>query len=146
MTDTARTYAELGTLFADNADGAISAQDLRDFVESWAQYGALHAKAGVTVQSSIGTSFVEVANWTANGQANGIAPDYTNHENVVGVTGCYSIAISMSFSGSSNTIFTSAPMINGTETAQGWASGKVGSGGDLITVSTCCMIPPSAGD
>lgn len=41
MPDTPRTVAELKTIFADNSTGDISAQDMRDFVESVA--GAIRA-------------------------------------------------------------------------------------------------------
>ncbi len=45
MVDTVRTEAELLSLFADNSTGAISPQDLRDFVVS---IGALISEKGVT--------------------------------------------------------------------------------------------------
>lgn len=43
MPDTRRTFAALATLFADNTAGAISAQDLRDFLQSMTVHTAAAA-------------------------------------------------------------------------------------------------------
>lgn len=43
MADTRRTFAVLATLFADNTAGAISAQDLRDFLQSMTVHTAAAA-------------------------------------------------------------------------------------------------------
>ena len=46
MADTSRTLAELQTLLADNSSGAISPQDLRDFLETYAETKMLKSAYG----------------------------------------------------------------------------------------------------
>lgn len=46
MADTARTLAELQALFADNSSGAISPQDLRDFLQTYADTKMLQSAYG----------------------------------------------------------------------------------------------------
>lgn len=85
MTDTPRTWAELQTLFADNASGAISPQDLRDGFASVAQPIVGGGFPGAVPYQSVGwvstsASVTLVANPTGYGDT-GVAPFGSNRPN-----------------------------------------------------------------
>lgn len=74
MPDTQRTISALQTLLADNASAAISAQDLRDFMETFRpRFGSLYVlpagSAAVTIANT--TNYVEVTSptWTLDASA-----------------------------------------------------------------------------
>lgn len=65
MTDTVKTFAQLKTLFADNSVGAISAQDLRDFVETLKTlHGAIHLSSESATAIAVSGTYVKAAGTT----------------------------------------------------------------------------------
>ena len=67
MADTPRTKAELATLLADNAAGQISAQDVRDFLETMhPSYGSIYVTTPAETTINGTASFVKAAGTTAD--------------------------------------------------------------------------------
>lgn len=66
MADTQRTKSALATLFADNTTGAISAQDLRDFLESMHPAdGEYYVSSAAATSISVSGTYVKVAGTTS---------------------------------------------------------------------------------
>jgi len=76
MVDTVRTKAALATLLADNTSGAISPQDLRDFMESMhSSYGSLYISASAaTTPAGAGTPLKALGTTTSGGLRNFTMP------------------------------------------------------------------------
>lgn len=131
MADTRRSKADLLTLFADNAIGAISPQDLRDLVVTvMGGYGSLKTVDGSTAQTGIGTTPVLLTQWDTNGINVGITPDHTTDSLTVDIDGVYDINCDISFSGSANATFQIHLRVDGVEQDEGMHR-KIGSGGDV---------------
>ena len=97
---TIRTNAELQTLFADNITGAISPQDLRDFLDSiMGVYGSMVIQGGSTSQTFASGVPEVMTEWTADGLANGMTPAYASDKMTVVHTGIYKIDFFCSFAG-----------------------------------------------
>lgn len=65
MVDTVRSKSALATLLADNTSGAISPQDLRDFMESMHQsYGGLYISSSAATTPAIATTALKVLGTT----------------------------------------------------------------------------------
>ena len=57
-----------GTSFADNTTGAITAQMLRQFVESgMGGYGTIYAPAGTPASQAVGSGATATIDWNKNG-------------------------------------------------------------------------------
>lgn len=74
MADTQRTKSAIQTLFADNTSGAISPQDLRDFVESCAfNYGGAYMNLGTAAATTVsGAGTFYQTNWNSLGAASNV--------------------------------------------------------------------------
>lgn len=67
MADTARTKAELVTLFATNTIGDLSAQDLRDFLETMhPAYGSIYISSTAETTITDSTNFFKAAGTTSD--------------------------------------------------------------------------------
>lgn len=67
MADTQRSKSALATLFADNATGEISPQDLRDFLETMhPPYGSCYISSSAETSITDTTSFVKAAGTTTD--------------------------------------------------------------------------------
>ena len=75
-----------GTSFADNTTGAITAQMLRQFVESgMGGYGTIYAPAGTPASQAVGSGATATIDWNKNGAgANGNQDTGTVSATVVG--------------------------------------------------------------
>lgn len=70
MADTARSISAIKTLLADNSTGAISAQDIRDTVETLQiNYGELYTSSGAATTIAATDTFYDVAGTWTLGQA-----------------------------------------------------------------------------
>lgn len=108
MADTARSKTDILALFADNAIGAISEQDLRDFVVSLlGEYAGIYVIGGSTNQVVSATP-AKMVNWTENGLSVGPTPDYANNEITANTAGVYRVDGSFMFSGSNGKIYYAA--------------------------------------
>lgn len=102
MVDVARSRADLLTLFADNAVGAISEQDLRDYVVSTlGEFAEIQITSGVTSQVTSATP-AKMTGWLADGLNVGPTPDYTNNEITINTAGVYRVDIDVDFSGTNS--------------------------------------------
>lgn len=116
--------------------GDVSAQQLRDLLYSvFGSYGVLSVTGGATAQTSIGTTPVKMTLWATEGVSEGITVSAANDEMTMPADGIVAGVCSMTFSGSSNTVFTAEVMKN--DTTQGMKGGRtIGTGGD---VGNCCF-------
>lgn len=107
MADTIKSVADLLTLFADNTSGAISPQDLRDFlVSALGVYGDLRVEAGSAAQTSIDTTPVKLTGFNANGLGNGITPDHvTDNDLSVLTTRVVEVSFACTFLGTASQTF-----------------------------------------
>ena len=134
MADTARSVAALQTLLADNSSGAISAQDVRDFlVSALGVYGSISCFEESTEQVDPSTG-AKLTCFTANGNANGTTPDHTNDQITVNVAGNYDIAFQCSFSGTSSSEVRFRLRVGGVEQNYG-CTRKLGTAGDVGSAS-----------
>lgn len=135
MADTKRSKASILSLLADNASGAISAQDLRDAVVSLApDYGEMHITTPAATTISDTTSFFDASgtymldspalDWdmNTNGQLRYIGvPD-----RVVDILGSFSI-----IGASNNQVLHFVLAKNGTPISAGEIKRKIGAGADV---------------
>lgn len=78
MAQTPRSIDDLETLLADNEAGAISAQDVRDLMESaLGCYGQLKTDGGSTAESLSATP-AEIDTWLTSGPCRNTTPDITS--------------------------------------------------------------------
>lgn len=99
MSDTARTKAEILALLADNSTGAISAQDLRDFVETiLGCYSGLYICEGSDSQNVTSSGKTTIDQWVS-AQAVSDAFDTTDGDQLltIPVTGVYDVSFSCTY-------------------------------------------------
>jgi hypothetical protein len=103
---TIRTNAALQTLFADNTAGAISPQDLRDFLDSiMGVYGSIVLASGVTGQTLATDTPEQLTEWTADGLSNGMTPAFGSDQITIDNSGDYEVAFQASFDGTTGETF-----------------------------------------
>lgn len=108
--DLSRTFAELKILFQDNPIGAISEQDIRDFMESIFQFGGIRLPAGefqAGNEQIIGTSFQCLNQFisTLSLSSPDVVPNPQSGTIKIKRPGIYMVNISLSFTGTGNTLF-----------------------------------------
>jgi hypothetical protein len=93
MADTQRSKSALATLFADNATGDISPQDLRDFLESMdLPYGAYYiSSSAATTPAGAGTFLKALGTTTAIAENN--FTHSTNRLTYNGTPDCFAVAM-----------------------------------------------------
>jgi len=106
--DLSRTFDQLKTLFADNVTGNITEQIMRDFVESVFQFGGLSLSAEQTPSGQqIGTTFTCVNQFINEDLPSiDVVPNTSNGGIKILRGGTYLVNISLSFSGSNNSVWT----------------------------------------
>ena len=135
MSGTARQLSDLDTLFADNVVGAISPQDLRDFL--WTAlgcYGSLYCFNAATAQGGLGTTPAKLDCFTVEGNAANVTPDAATDTLQVGITGKYDGMFQVSFSGNGAHTCKFRLRVNDVETQFG-CTRKLGTGGDVGSAS-----------
>lgn len=99
MADTVRTRSALLTLLADNTSGAISPQDIRDFLVSvHGVYGSIY-HTGTSASSSVSlndSTWTVLDGFSANGESSGTTPDHSSNQITVGTDGIYLVNWSVS--------------------------------------------------
>ena len=148
MADTSRTKAALLTLLADNTTGDISEQDVRDVLVSiMGGYGDIYLTGGSTAQTSIGTSYVKISGFAANGLSDETTPDHTNDRVTVTGAGVYLVNTSISFSGTGNAVITFSVHVGQAEPTQKISIvRKIGAGGDVGNANAVGILSLSASD
>ena len=90
MSDTIRTRAQILALLADNENGDISPQDLRDAIISmFGVYGAIYSKDNAVTQVLAAATAAKLLNFTKNGLGVGSTPDYQNGQITLDNGGAY---------------------------------------------------------
>ena len=131
MVDTIRDKSTLLTLLADNVNGDISAQDVRDMLVSLhGVYGAIYVTGGVTEQTGISGTPVKITGFAADGISSGTTPAHANDQITVGVAGDYKISAQLSFSGSASKTFLFEIRVDDITTVYTFER-KLGAGGDI---------------
>ena len=103
---TKRTKAALDILFADNSAGAISPEDLRDFLDSiMGVYGSIVIEAGSTGQTIASGVAEQLTEWTADGISNGVTPAFATDQITINHDGDYEIFFQISFQGINGVVF-----------------------------------------
>jgi len=134
MADTPRSLADLQSYLADNTNGNISAQDLRDFlVTALGVYGSISCFEASTQQDNPDTG-AKLTCFTANGNSHGMTPDHTDDSITVDVAGNYDILFQVSFSGTNSSEVRFRLRIDGVEQDFG-CTRKLGTGGDIGSAS-----------
>jgi hypothetical protein len=137
------------TLFVSTTDG-LATKDTTGAVTgisaSAVERGSI-VRTGGGAQSSIGTSYVKVTGWTANGSSSAnVVPDYTANEITINSAGTYELSYCCSFSGTANTTFHMAAATDDVASeADGALERKIGAGGDVGSASFCGEATVTAG-
>lgn len=103
MADTERSKATLLANFPTNAAGAITAQELRDFVVSaLGGYARIYVIDGAAAQAVSATP-TKLSCFAANGPSAGATPDHTADQITVAVSADYWVEFTASCSGDAQT-------------------------------------------
>lgn len=102
MVDTARSRTDILTLFADNAIGAISEQDLRDYVVSTlGEFAEMRIIGGSTSQVVSATP-TKMTGWAEDGLNVGPTPAFGSNEITINTAGVYRVDVDVDFSGTNS--------------------------------------------
>ncbi len=137
MADTQRTLAEIAALTADNVSGNISAQDLRDLVETVTpDYGALYEVANV-----LATTVPSVNTWVKVNGASALVAGARNFDRPVvgrlrwiGAASARTVMVTATFSmkaASSNQVVEMGISMDGADPTQSIISRKISTSGDV---------------
>jgi hypothetical protein len=135
---TSRTNSELQTLFADNTAGAISPQDLRDFLDSVTpKYGSLYYSTPAATTIAVAGTYYKAAGTTTALNLNEFTMPANNRLTYTGTTDVHlHIAYSLSCTCSGNTQVLGFSLAkNGTNIAESKLTRKVGTGSDVGAVA-----------
>ncbi len=104
---TSRTLAQLEAMFANNNQGLITAENVRDLIASVFQFGGLSLSAEQTPSGQqIGTTFTCVNQFINEDIPSvDVVPNTSNGTIKIRREGIYLVTISLSFSGSNNSVW-----------------------------------------
>ena len=144
MADTPRQLTALKALLADNTAGAISPQDLRDFlVTALGTYAIISVDSGAVEQAAVGVAPALLVNWVTNGPDNGITADAANDKIILDIAGKYLVMLQVSFTGTGSTEFEFELYVNSVATGYR-CSRKLGATGDVGSASLLGIVDASA--
>lgn len=150
MADTARSIAALKALLADNSTGAISAQDLRDAVETLQiNYGELYVSSSSATTVSDTSSYFDVAGTWSLGEARNFDESAGNGQ--LTYTGTPDVA-TVVFGQASVTVAGNNDVVhlriekNGSSVAGSNATQKLATGADVATMVVFGIVGLSNGD
>lgn len=148
MTDTSKTFTELKALFAVQTTQQIGAQDHLDFIESIFQYGSLRMVSSDTPAGQvIGTAYEKLTQFTKKATpSSDITSSVVDDSFTIARGGVYAILISLSFSGSNNSIWTGSLFKSGEDQEVCSLRRKLGSVNDLGTAASFDCLVTAAGD
>jgi hypothetical protein len=136
--------------FVEQPDGthaeqfSITEENLRSLMDSLSAYASIYVDDGSTIQSGLSGTPVVVTGFTDNGLSNNMTPDVANNRIVCQIPGVYLPLLSISFSGSANTVFEMHLYVNGGEQSMGLH--RAMSGGDVGAAPAHQFVRLSAGD
>jgi len=116
------------------------------------EYAQIEVEGNATATnfSAASTDFsnkVQIVIFTADGISNGATPDHTNDHITINTTGIYSVAASISYSGTGNTTYSFAFFKNNGATQIGSRqTRKIGAGGDVGAFEMSTLASLTAGD
>lgn len=147
MPDTERSLAELLTIYADNTEGGIDAQQARDLiVTALGGYASIRVLDGGAAQGVTGTPATFAA-FTADGPAAGATPDHATDKITIGTTGVYWVDFSADVEASVTGSFYAALAANGTATGTHKAEAKFeAAGGETRHLGFAGPVELDAGD
>lgn len=155
MADTQRTVSEIQTLLADNATGDISAQDLRDALETWRpRHGQMYVASGDGAATAISdtTNYVECVDqtWTLDSMGSYEFDESAGNGRLTYI-GTADImlhcAATISFtSASNNQVLSWRIGVSGTTMSASEVQVKVGTGSDVQSTAMHYVGQMSAGD
>ena len=144
---TIRTNAALQTLFADNTSGAISPQDLRDFLDSiMGVYGSVVIVEGSTGQAVSAATVEQLTEWTADGISNGTTPAFATDQITVDNAGDYNVFFQISFNGITGAVFEFHLYKNGSPVSPAVGCHRKTANTDVGSASFGCQITLAATD
>lgn len=116
--DLSRTFTELKELFLDNKKGLISEQDIRDFVESVFQFGGIRLPVSGFQPGNeqvIGQAFTCLSQFipTNSPTSPDVVPNPSNGTITINRAGIYLVVLSVSFTGSNNSLWEGSLFRNG---------------------------------
>lgn len=149
MADVRRTKAEVLALIADNVIGAISAQDIRDWlVSAWGGYGMLIVNDGTTSQVTGGATPVLFTGFSSDGSdgpSNGFTVSSATDRITVDTDCVIMATCGFAFSGTNNALVEVYLYKNGVDTGIGFHR-KLGTGGDVGSGGFSGIVSCSAND
>ena len=101
MADTQHTLTQLKALLADNVNGDISPQDIRDFlVTVMGCYGCIYTNSGSGTQSVSSAAAVVLDQFDSDGPndgSSGVESDAANNKIILHIAGTYRIAFDITY-------------------------------------------------
>jgi len=147
MADTIRTRAQILALIADNSTGEISPQDLRDMMVSlMGVYGAILDTANGSAQTVAAAVPEKLTNFTENGLAVGMTPDFANNDLQVDYTGVYQVFGKVALQATANNADVELhTRVDGVEDPAG-SHTQLGSSGSVASATWMNIISLNAGE
>jgi len=138
MADTARIKSDLAALFADNTTGDISAQDLRDFLESvYPGHASMYVSSSAATTIGSASTYVKVAGTTTSTNLSNFTMPANNRLTYTGTPDIHvHVVVSVSMtSGSSNQVVGfrvgKTGDATGTDAVASTVQRKIGTGTDI---------------
>ena len=145
MADTRRTKAEILALFADNASGDITPQDLRDAVVSiMGGYAGVFVEDGATAQT-IDTNLAKMTAFVSGTTANGCVIAADKDSITTDVAGIYQVNFCCSFKGTVSKIFRFEIVVDGVPQNRVATTTTTATVGQIRNVSINATLNLSAG-
>ncbi len=127
----------LNAAFREGFDRDIE-QTVREIVDLNRAHGGITVTGGAVAQSSIGTSYVKLTAFDADGgESRNVTESNSNDRLTVLVGGLYQVKFNASFSGSASTKFTLSVHVNQAEPSNKVVTARaLGTGGDIGAVAS----------
>jgi len=147
MAQTIKTRAALIAQLADNTAGAISPEDLRDFLVSiMGVYGSIYTVAGSTTQALTAATPVQLQEWSGDGPAVGVTPGFATDKVTVDEAGTYEIDFDVSFEGITNAVQEFTLYVNGSPASPAHSCRRKTSNADVGNAGFNCHLTLAAAD
>lgn len=147
MADTIRTRSQLLDLLADNQTGDIGAQDMRDMLVSlMGVYGSILDTENGSSQTVVASVPEKLINFTENGLAVGMTPDFANNDLQVEHTGVYQVFGKVALQATANNASVELhTRVDSVEDPAG-SHTKLGSSGSVASATWMNIISLNAGE
>jgi hypothetical protein len=143
-----RNQIDLDALFLDNQARLITPENIRDFVESAVPSRGFMTLLSGSTTISAPSVWTKASNLTSLGNSYRLSMPSNNKMEYSGATNCVGfVVLSLTLSASSNNQVLSASLFKNGILASGTIlDTKVGTSGDLQTITSCCSCVASPGD